>query len=67
MLYTLTGPAGSFDPATGTAPGAEATFVVYLPFATGASTGLSAAPVDRGPWIMDPGTPTAHVMFQRGM
>jgi hypothetical protein len=67
MLYSLSGPAGSFDPATGTAPKAEALFVVYLPNATVASTGLSAAPVEGAPWIMDPGTPKAHIMLEPGM
>jgi hypothetical protein len=67
MLYSLTGPAGSFDPATGTAPKATPLFVVYLPNATPASTGLSATPVEGGPWIMFPGTPKAHIMFEPGM
>ena len=67
MLYSLTGPAGSFDPATGTAPKAAPLFVVYLPNATPASTGLSATPVEGGPWIMLPGTPKAHIMFEPGM
>src|SRR6185503_16178640 len=35
VLYSLTGPADSFDPATGTAPKAQPLFVVYVPFATG--------------------------------
>jgi hypothetical protein len=63
MLYSLTGPRDSFDPATGTAPKAEPLFVLYVPYATAASTGLSAAPVEGGPWIMHPGTPKAHIMF----
>ena len=63
MLYSLTGPPDSFDPATGTAPKAKPLFVVYIPYATAASTGLSAAPVEGGPWIMHPGTPKAHIMF----
>jgi hypothetical protein len=63
MLYSLTGPRDSFDPATGTAPKARPLFVVYIPYATAASTGLSAAPVEGGPWIMHPGTPKAHIMF----
>ena len=62
-LYQLTGPAGSFDPAAGTATGARALYVVYIPFATAASTGLSPAPVAGAPWIMFPGTPKAHIMF----
>ena len=67
VLYSLTGPADSFDPATGTAPKAQPLFVVYVPFATAKSTGLSTTPVENGPWIMDPGTPKAHLMFEPKM
>jgi len=67
MLYSLTGPRDSFDPATGTAPKANPLFVVYIPYATAASTGLSAVPVEGGPWIMHPGTPKAHIMFKPRM
>jgi len=62
-LYSLTGPAGSFDPATGTVHGVHPLFVVYVPFATEASTGLSAQPQEGAPWIMAPGTPHAHIML----
>jgi hypothetical protein len=37
--------------------------VVYIPFATPGSTGLSATSVAGAPWIMYPGTPKAHIMF----
>jgi hypothetical protein len=67
VLYSLTGPADSFDPATGTAPKARPLFVVYVPFATGRSMGLTTAPVEGTPWIMHPGTPKAHIMFEPGM
>jgi len=67
VLYSLTGPAGSFDPTAGTAPKAKPLFVMYVPFATQRSIGLSAMPVEGGPWIMDPGTPKAHIMFEPGM
>jgi hypothetical protein len=67
MLYSLTGPPDSFDPATGTAPKAQPLFVVYVPFATGKSLGLSTTPVEGAPWIMHPGTPKAHIMFQPRM
>jgi hypothetical protein len=60
-LYSLTG--GSFDPATNTAPGARWLYVVYIPYATAASTGLSDKPQEGAPWIMFPGTPKAHIMF----
>lgn len=62
-LYTLTGPAGSFNASTGTTTGARALFVVYIPGATSATTGLSAKPTEGTPWIMYPGTPKAHIMF----
>jgi hypothetical protein len=64
-LYSLTG--GAFDPATKTAPGARWLYVVYIPYATGASTGLSEKPLPNAPWIMFAGTPKAHIMFQPGM
>ena len=63
LLYTLTAPAGSYDAATGTLNGARPLFVVYMPYATAASTGLSAVPAEGTPWIMFPGTPKAHIMF----
>ena len=60
-LYSLTG--GTFDPATKTAPGARWLYVVYIPYATSATTGLSDKPHENAPWIMFPGTPKAHIMF----
>jgi hypothetical protein len=67
VLYSLTGPAGSFDSTTGTAPKAHPLFVVYVPFGTEKSMGLSTTPVEGAPWIMDPGTPKAHLMFEPKM
>ena len=60
-LYSLTG--GTFDAATKTAPGAKGLYVVYIPYATTATTGLSDKPQEGTPWIMFPGTPKAHIMF----
>jgi hypothetical protein len=38
--------------------------VVYIPWATAASTGLPMKPAGPGlPWIMDPGTHRAHIMI----
>jgi hypothetical protein len=62
-LYSLTGPAGSFDPETGEVSGAKALYVVYAPFETGASTGLPTSPSGGGPWLMAPGEPWAHIMY----
>ena len=64
-LYQLFG--GSFDPAKNEISGAKALYVVYIPSATGASTGLAEKPSGTLPWIMWPGTPKAHIMFTPGM
>jgi hypothetical protein len=66
-LYSLTGPRGSYDPATNSVTGAGHLFVVYIPGATSSSTGLSARPQRGTPWIMFPGTPKAHIMFVPSM
>lgn len=64
-LYSLTD--GAFDAKSGTAPGAKHLYVVYVPYATSESTGLSAKPNGNQPWIMFPGTPKAHIMFTPSM
>ena len=64
-LYTLT--KGSFDPATSKVTGAKWLYVVYIPGATTASTGITEKPAPNVPWIMFPGTPKAHIMFFTGM
>ncbi|MEM9076401.1 MAG: hypothetical protein AAGC43_05140 [Bacteroidota bacterium] len=39
-------------------------YVFYIPFATGASTGLPTTPTPPGhAWLMDPGTHRAHIMI----
>lgn len=47
----------SFDPATG-----NRLHALYIPGATVESTGVTSQPGD-GPWLMFPGTPSAHVMI----
>lgn len=59
-LHVLTG--GGFDPATGVVADAYLRWVIYTPFATPETTGLPIRPVPGGPWLMFPGTPTAHIM-----
>ncbi|HET8624563.1 MAG TPA: hypothetical protein VFM14_13450 [Gemmatimonadales bacterium] len=66
-LYSLFGPAGSFDPATGQATGAKPLYVVYIPGATPETTGIPATPAEGAPWIMAAGTPRAHIMFVPSM
>jgi len=65
-LYSLTGPKGDFDAATGTAPQSKPLFVLYMPGATTATTGLPTTP-GKGPWLMNPGTPRAHLMLTPDM
>jgi hypothetical protein len=66
-LYQIFGAKNAFDPATGTITKGNPLFVVYIPFATAASTGLSTTPSDSKPWLMLPGTPKAHIMFSLSM
>ena len=66
-LYTLTGPLTSFDPTTSKVTGAKWLYVVYIPGATTANTGITDKPAPGVPWIMYPGTPKAHIMFFTGM
>lgn len=60
-LYVMTGK--SVD-AAGAVEGAYTRWVLYVPFATGASTGLPTRPSGPGvPWLMDAGTGGAHIMI----
>ena len=65
-LYSLTGPKGDFNPTTGAAPKSKPLYVLYMPGATTATTGLPTAP-GKGPWLMYPGTPKAHMMMSPEM
>ena len=63
-LHLLEGPNGEYNAATGEITNANYRYVVYIPWATAASTGLPIKPVvPGGPWIMDPGTHRAHIMI----
>ena len=66
-LYQIFGEKGAYDPASGKVANGRSLFVVYIPFATEQSTGLSTVPSDSKPWLMLPGTPKAHIMFTLGM
>jgi hypothetical protein len=59
-LHVLTGT--SVD-ATGKVLDPYIRWVIYTPYATPESTGLSTKPVPGGPWLMFAGTPGAHVMI----
>jgi hypothetical protein len=63
-LYTLTAAEKSaWDPATAKITGARPLTVLYIPFATTATTGIPSTPIPNGPWLMNPGTAKAHVMI----
>ena len=62
-LYSLTNKREELDASTGLLRNAQPLYVVYIPNATGESTGLPTRPAGPGPWIMFPGTPKAHIMF----
>lgn len=66
-LYSLTGSGDAFNYSTGKVKKASPLYVVYIPFATQETTGLSKKPASKGaPWIMEPGTPWAHIMVMTG-
>jgi hypothetical protein len=60
-LYVLTGT--SFDAASGKVQDPYLRWVIYVPFATPQSTGLSTKGSDSAPWLMAPGTAGAHIMI----
>jgi hypothetical protein len=63
-LQVFSAPAENFDPVTGAVTKGSFRYVVYIPWATAASTGLPTKPEAPGmPWIMDPGTHRAHIMI----
>lgn len=54
----------AYNPTTGEVTKGKFRYVVYIPWATAASTGLPTKPEAQGmPWIMDPGTHRAHIMI----
>ena len=63
-LHIYYGKNSTYDPESGKVAGAKHRYVVYLPFATAASTGLPENPqASNHPWIMNPGTHRAHIMI----
>ncbi len=62
-LHIYFGPDAMYDPETAVVPSAKYRYVVYMPWATSATTGLPESPVaPNHPWIMNPGTHRAHIM-----
>lgn len=65
-LYSLTGSRDSSNTSSGIPAEVSRLHVVYVPYATGKSTGLSTQPKDGRPWLMEPGMPWAHIMIPGG-
>ncbi len=64
ILYVFTAKDEDCDMVNGTVKDAYLRYVIYIPYATSVSTGLPLKPGAPGmPWIMDPGTPRAHIMI----
>jgi hypothetical protein len=63
-LQVYSAPAEAYNTSTGEVTKGKFRYVVYIPWATAASTGLPTKPDAPGmPWIMDPGTHRAHIMI----
>ncbi|MCO4821586.1 MAG: hypothetical protein KC469_05930 [Flavobacteriaceae bacterium] len=63
-LHIYFGPDAIYNVETTEVKGAKYRYVVYMPWATSASTGLPEAPMaPNHPWIMNPGTHRAHIMI----
>lgn len=64
ILFVLTADAADYNEKTGEVKDTYLRYVVYIPWATAASTGLPLRPSGPAmPWIMDPGTHRAHIMI----
>ncbi len=63
-LQIYSAKAEDYNETTGEVAKGSFRYVVYIPWATAASTGLPIKPEAPGmPWIMDPGTHRAHIMI----
>lgn len=63
-LHIYYGAKTVYDAETSKVGGAQLRYVVYMPWATPESTGLSESPIALNhPWIMNPGTHRAHIMI----
>lgn len=63
-LHIYYGAKTMYNPKTSKVKGAQLRYVVYMPYATAASTGLPESPIaPNHPWLMNPGTHKAHMMI----
>ena len=63
-LFVFSAKDQDFNAATGEVKNGYLRSVIYIPYATAASTGLPEKPAGQGmPWIMFPGTHASHIMI----
>lgn len=62
-LYSVSGPDGCYNAETMTLCEARRLYVVYVPYATSETTGLSTDATRGVPWLMEAGKPWAHIMM----
>ena len=63
-LYNLSGEQDAYNYQTGTLMEGQPLTVVYVPYGTTKTTGMSTSPAGPGaPWLMEAGTPWAHIMI----
>jgi hypothetical protein len=63
-LYVYSAKKDDYNAKTGEVKNGYMRYVIYVPFATAQSTGLSEKPDAEGmPWLMDAGTHGAHIMI----
>ena len=63
-LYVFTAKDEDYDKTSGEVKNGYLRYVIYIPYATAQSTGLTEKPEQPGmPWIMHPGTHGAHIMI----
>lgn len=65
ILYQLFAARDSVDAVGGRLKSPSSLSVVYIPYATTETTGISASPSPGTPWLMFPGEPWAHIMISR--
>lgn len=63
VLYQIFAEADSVDVANARVRGPSYLHVVYIPYATQESTGLTTDALRGTPWLMFPGKPWAHIMI----
>lgn len=63
-LYSISGEKGGYDYEAGQLRQGQPLTVIYVPYGTQETTGMTTAPAGPGAsWLMEPGMPWAHIMI----